>query len=58
MVGSENIQWDLSLTLLFPTRQAFIDMITHPEFQQASRHRKAALANHYNIHLKGDAIKL
>ena len=58
MVGSEDIQWDMSVTLLFPTRQAFIDMITHPEFQKASRHRKAALANHYNIHLNGSDFKL
>ena len=58
MVGPENIKWDMAVTLLFPTRQAFVAMLTHPAFQKASRHRKAALANHYNIHLKGDAIKL
>ena len=58
MVGPENTQWDMSVTLLFPTRQAFVAMITHPEFQRASRHRKAALANHYNIHINGDDFKL
>ena len=58
MVGPENIQWDMSVTLLFPTRQAFIDMMSHPDFKKASRHRKAALANQYNIHINGDGFEL
>ena len=58
MVGPENINWDMSVSLLFPTRQAFIDMMSHPDFKKASRHRKAALANQYNIHINGDGFEL
>ncbi len=58
MVGRENVQWDMTVTLFFPSRQAFINMISNPEFQKASRHRKAALSNHYNIHINGENFEM
>ena len=58
LVGPENIQWDMTLILKIPNRQTFVDLMFNPEFHKASRHRKAALANHYNIHIKGGGFKL
>jgi len=54
MIGASDPKWDVSAIMYFPTRAAFMEMLTNPEFQSASRHRKAALENHYMVHLKGD----
>eukprot|EP00439_Symbiodinium_sp_Y106_P088683 s1_g1219.t1 len=54
MIGPDDSQWDLAAIMFFPTRQAFMTMLSDPSFQEASRHRKAALANHNMIHLAGD----
>lgn len=54
MIGGEGIEWDIAAIMYFPTRQAFMDMLSNPEFEANSRHRKAALANHCMIHLAGD----
>ena len=39
--------------MFFPSRRAFVEMLTDPAFQAVSRHRKAALANHCMLHLNG-----
>lgn len=54
MIGPEQPAWDLAAIMYFPTRRAFVDMLSNAEFQLASRHRKAALANHAMLHLAGD----
>ncbi len=54
MIGSEAEQWDLAAIMYFPTRKAFMDMLADSDFQAASRHRKAALADHCMIHLSGE----
>lgn len=54
MIGPADAAWDVVAIMYFPTRQAFIDMLSNPEFQDTSRHRKAALANHRMIHLSGE----
>ena len=53
MIGPEDPDWDIAAIMFFPTRSAFIMMLTDPAFQAASRHRKAAMANHHMIHLNG-----
>lgn len=53
LIGSEDAQWDVAAIMYFPTRKAFLEMLEDPNFQKASRHRKAALANHQMIHLDG-----
>lgn len=58
MIGREDVQWDLAAIMYFPTRQAFMEMLSNPDFQTASRHRKAAMANHCMIHLAGDPFAL
>lgn len=56
MIGPEQPDWDLAAIMYFPTRRAFMDMLSNKEFQLASRHRKAAFANHAMLHLAGDAF--
>jgi uncharacterized protein (DUF1330 family) len=54
MIGPEQPAWDIAAIMYFPTRRAFMEMLSDPEFQNASRHRKAAFANHCMLHLAGD----
>ncbi len=57
MIGPDDQTWDLAAIMYFPTRQAFMTMLSDPAFQETSRHRKAALANHNMLHLAGDPFK-
>ena len=54
MIGPEEPAYDVAAIMFFPTRAAFMEMLSDPEFQAASRHRKAALANHCMLHLAGE----
>ena len=54
MIGSDDPAWDIAAIMYFPTRSAFMQMLSEPDFQAASRHRKAALASHCMIHLNGE----
>ncbi len=53
MIGPQSMHCDTAAIMVFPTRAAFIEMLSAPQFQAASRHRKAALANHIMLHLDG-----
>ena len=54
MIGPADCEWDVAAIMFFPTRRAFMEMTGDPEFQAASRHRKAALDDHTMLHLVGD----
>ena len=54
MIGAEDVAWDVAAIMFFPTRRDFTLMLGNPDFEAASRHRKAALASHYMLHLAGD----
>ena len=56
LIGPEEANWSMAAIMLFPTRGAFMQMMADPGFQETSRHRKAALKNHYMIHLNGSAF--
>lgn len=56
MIGPDDAKWDTAAIMFFPTRSAFASMLSDPGFQAASRHRKAALANHLMLHLEGDTL--
>lgn len=56
MIGPDDANWDMAAIMYFPSRAAFASMLSHPDFQAASRHRKAALANHRMMHLEGDTF--
>lgn len=57
MIGPETANWHVAAIMYFPSRGAFIEMLSDPSFQAASRHRKAALKNHNMIHLNGEMFK-
>lgn len=52
-VAALNLFQYAAAIMYFPSRRAFIEMTMDPDFQAASRHRKAGLANHYPAHLDG-----
>ena len=56
MIGDARIDWDIAALMFFPRRSDFSDMLADPNFAAVSRHRKAALANHYMLHLEGDLL--
>ena len=58
LIGGSDMAWDVAAIMFFPTRGDFMKMMANPDFQQASRHRKAALANHQMIHLRGDVFNV
>lgn len=53
MIGPATLNCDRAAVMFFPSRRAYLDMTRNPDFQAASRHRKAALANHHMLHLDG-----
>ena len=57
LIGPENANWHLAAIMYFPSRGAFLNMLSDTDFQKASRHRKAALKNHSMIHLHGEMFK-
>ncbi len=57
LIGNEAANWHAAAIMYFPSRGAFLQMMSDANFQRASRHRKAALKNHYMIHLNGEAFK-
>ncbi|MFT4824399.1 MAG: hypothetical protein ACJAUG_003609 [Halioglobus sp.] len=56
MIGPCDPEWDLAAILYFPTRGAFMKMLSDPGFQVTSRDGKAALASHYMMHLAGNPL--
>ncbi len=53
VIGPETLRCDRAAIMFFPTRRAYLAMTQNTDFQAASRHRRAALANHYMLHLDG-----
>ena len=45
VIGPEDEQWDHVILVEYPSKQAFAAMIAQPEYQAASPHRTAALAD-------------
>lgn len=43
VIGPLDKQWDSAFIAAYPTAQAFIDMLRNPDYQRATRHRRAAL---------------
>jgi uncharacterized protein (DUF1330 family) len=44
VIGDDSEDWDEVLVVKYPNRQAFIDMISNPEYQAITYHRTAGLA--------------
>jgi len=56
LMGSDELEFDLAAVMYFPTRGAFLAMMSDPDFQVSSRHRAAGLAKHNMLHLAGGAF--
>ncbi|HEY6780446.1 MAG TPA: DUF1330 domain-containing protein [Thermoleophilaceae bacterium] len=44
-IGPEAGEWDMALMVEYPSRKAFLEMATDPEYLEVHRHRDAALAD-------------
>lgn len=49
MLGEVEELWDTIAIAMYPSRQAMLDMISSPEYQEISVHRSAGLAGQLNI---------
>ncbi len=45
VIGPESERWDDFVLVRYPSRKAFFDMISDPEYQACVHHRSAALAD-------------
>jgi uncharacterized protein (DUF1330 family) len=45
LIGPQDECWDLAFVAFYPTAQAFVDMLRNPDYQRATRHRTAAVAD-------------
>jgi uncharacterized protein (DUF1330 family) len=45
VIGPDTERWDDAVLVQYPSRQAFITMVTRPDYLAASVHRTAALAD-------------
>ncbi len=45
VIGPETEQWDDAILVQYPSRQAFLTMVTRPDYQEIAVHRSAALAD-------------
>jgi uncharacterized protein (DUF1330 family) len=45
VIGPDEVEWDMVLAVEYPSRRAFLDMISNPRYLEIHAHRTAALAN-------------
>ena len=45
MIGPAAETWELAFIARYPTAQAFVDMLRDPDYNRATRHRTAAVAD-------------
>ena len=45
LIGPTDEQWDLAFIARYPSAQAFVDMLRDPDYNRATRHRTAAVAD-------------
>ena len=43
LIGDSDEDWDLAVLVEYPTRRAFLEMVSQPEYQDAHVHRDAGL---------------
>ena len=45
VIGPEGEAWDDALLVQYPSRRAFLTMVSRPDYEQAVVHRSAALSD-------------
>jgi uncharacterized protein (DUF1330 family) len=59
VIGAANaVDYDVIAIVNYPSRQAFLDMVSLPAYQEASKHREAGLAHQLLICCSGNAPDL
>jgi uncharacterized protein (DUF1330 family) len=53
LIGPQEERWDLAFVAYYPAAQAFVDMLRNPDYQRATRHRTAAVADSRLIRCAG-----
>ncbi len=53
LIGPQDERWNLAFVAYYPTAQAFVDMLRNPDYQRATRHRTAAVADSRLIRCAG-----
>ncbi len=53
LIGPVDERWDLAFIARYPTAQSFVDMPKDPEYNRATRHRTAAVADSRLIRCAG-----
>lgn len=43
VIGPVDEQWDMAFVAYYPNSAAFLEMVTDPDYQQAVKHRQAAV---------------
>ena len=43
LIGGESDEWDAVALVQYPSRKAFIDMVTSPDYEKAHEHRESGL---------------
>ena len=51
MLGKVEELWDSAAIAMYPSREAMLEMISKPEYQEIAVHRSAGLAGQLNIEL-------
>ena len=45
IIGPDEHEWDMVIAVRYPSRQAFLEMTSNPEYLKIHGHRTAALAD-------------
>ncbi len=51
LIGPKDERWDLAFVARYPTAGAFLEMVTDPDYQNAVKHRQAAVLDSRLIRL-------
>lgn len=57
-VGPPDVKWDVVALVYYPSREAFLRMVAMPDYQAATRHRRAGLAATRLIQCDGTHVNL
>jgi uncharacterized protein (DUF1330 family) len=57
-IGPPDVKWDVMALVYYPSREAFLRMVAMPDYQAATRHRRAGLAATRLIQCDGTNVTL
>jgi uncharacterized protein (DUF1330 family) len=58
LIGPPDVKWDVVAIVHYPSREAFLRMISMPDYQAATHHRRAGLAATQLIQCDGTNVTL